>query len=235
MRVAVVIPALDEQGAIGGVVAGFVGILRADGERLAEEIVVADNGSRDRTAEVARAAGATVVQAPVRGYGSACLAAIDYLRKRMIGPPDIVVFADGDGANDPAEMNDLLAPIVAGRADMVIGSRVRRMDPGSETVPQKFGNILATRMLGLLYGVEVSDLGPYRAIRWSAYERLGMIDPNYGWTVEMQIKAAKLGLVVVEVDVANRRRVAGSSKVGGTVRGVIGAGYKIISLIVKYY
>ncbi len=228
MRVAAVIPALDEEGAIGQVVAGILvtGVV--------EEVVVGDNGSRDATDSVARAAGATVISAPQRGYGTACLAAIDYLRKRHGGPPDILVFLDGDGANDPTEIPLLLAPIVAGRADMVIGSRVKRMEPGSETVPQKFGNILATRLLGLIYGVRVSDLGPFRAIRWSAYERLGMVDPNYGWTVEMQIKAAKLRMYVEEVDVANRRRIAGRSKVGGTIRGVAGAGGKIIGLIVKY-
>jgi glycosyltransferase involved in cell wall biosynthesis len=229
LRVSVVIPALDEEGAIGGVVRGVL----ATG--AVEEVVVGDNGSRDRTAEVARAAGATVVDAPRRGYGSACLAALAYLRARASGPPEIVVFVDGDGSNDSSELPRLIEPILRGEAELVIGARGRRSVPGSMTFPQRFGNVLATRLLRSLYGVHYTDLGPFRAIAWGALERIEMADPDYGWTVEMQVKAARLGVPVREIDVANLRRVAGKSKVGGTVRGVAGAGYKILSTIFKYH
>lgn len=226
--IAVVIPALDEEEAIGRVVSE----LAALGD--VGEVVVADNGSRDRTAERATAAGATVVFEGERGYGAACLAGLEYLRRRPSGPPQVVVFVDGDGSNEVAELPALVAPIRAGEADLVIGSRSRRADPGSLTFPQKFGNVLATRLLNLLYGVHYTDLGPFRAVSWSALERIGMVDRDYGWTVEMQVKAARLSMSVREVDVSNRARIAGKSKVAGTVRGVVGAGYKIIWTILKY-
>jgi glycosyltransferase involved in cell wall biosynthesis len=227
-RIAAVIPALDEEDAIGVVVSGLVAL------DLLDEIVVADNGSRDRTAERARAAGATVVSAPERGYGAACLAGIDHLRRRSQGPPDVVVFVDGDGSNVVEELPELVAPILSGEAELVIGSRARRSDPGSLTFPQRFGNVLATRMLKVLYGMHYTDLGPFRAIGWPALERLEMADRNYGWTVEMQIKAAKKRVAVREIDVSNKQRIAGRSKVAGTIRGVAGAGYKIIYTLLKY-
>lgn len=223
-----VIPALDEEGSIGPVVRGF-----RDEGRL-DEIVVADNGSRDRTAEVARAAGATVVHAPRRGYGSACLAGLAHLRARAGGPPFAVAFADGDGSNDPRDLGALLAPILRGEADLVIGARPRLALPGSLTFPQRFGNVLASRLMNALHGARYTDLGPFRAIRWDALERIGMVDPDYGWTVEMQLKAARHHLRCVEVDVHNLHRTAGRSKVAGTVRGVWGAGTKIIGTILKY-
>ena len=233
-RVCVLIPALDEQDAIGVVVAELVALRGADGAPLLEEVVVGDNGSTDRTAEVARAAGATVVSAPVRGYGSACLAGMAHLRRRPAGPPEVVVFVDGDGSNVAEELPLLVAPIAGGEADVVIGSRVRRAEPGSLTAPQRVGNQLASRMLRTMYGARTTDLGPFRAISWPALMALRMEDPNYGWTVEMQVKAARQGLRVVEVDVQNRPRIAGRSKVAGTLRGVVGAGYKIIWTILKY-
>jgi glycosyltransferase involved in cell wall biosynthesis len=201
---------------------------------LLDEVVVADNASRDRTAERARAAGATVVYEPERGYGAACLRGIDHLRTRSQGPPDVVVFVDGDGSNVVEELPELIAPILYGEAELVIGSRARRADPGSLTIPQKFGNILATRLLELFYRTHYTDLGPFRAVAWTALERLEMADRNYGWTVEMQIKAAKKRVAVREIDVSNKARVAGRSKVAGTIRGVAGAGLKIITTILKY-
>jgi glycosyltransferase involved in cell wall biosynthesis len=227
-KVAVVIPALDEEDAIGPVVRDLVALGTLD------EIVVADNGSTDRTAHRAREAGATVVSEPERGYGAACLRGIDHLRRRSRGHPDVVVFVDGDGSNVVEELPSLVAPILSGEAELVIGSRARRADPGSLTIPQKFGNVLATRLLRVLYGTRTTDLGPFRAVSWDALERLGMTDRNYGWTVEMQIKAAKRHLAVAEIDVQNRARIAGRSKVAGTIRGVTGAGFKIIYTILKY-
>jgi glycosyltransferase involved in cell wall biosynthesis len=221
MTTAVVIPALDEEAAIGGVIAALprAGI---------DEIVVCDNGSRDRTAEVARAAGATVVAAPRRGYGSACLAGLAHLRARPAGPPDVVAFIDADGSDVPAELSLLLAPLAAGRADLVIGSRVLgRAEPGALTPVQRFGNRLASFLLAARWGATTTDLGPFRAIRWAALERLAMRDRDYGWTVEMQARALRLGLVTVEVPVSYRRRV-GRSKISGTLRGVFGAGTKIL-------
>lgn len=232
-RITALIPALDEEGAIGAVVRGLLGVSDAGG-RVLEEVVVADNGSSDRTAEVARAAGATVVSAPVRGYGTACLTGMAYLRDRAGGPPDVLLFVDGDGSNRAEELVDLVAPIVEGRADMVIGSRARLATEGSLTPPQRFGNELASLLLRRMYGTRTTDLGPFRAVRWSSLMDLHMEDPNYGWTVEMQVKAAQHGLRVEEVDVHNEHRIAGQSKVAGTVRGVVGAGYKIIWTIFKY-
>ncbi len=229
-----VIPAFDEAGAIGTVVRGFAAIQDDRGERVLDEIVVADNNSTDRTAEVARGAGATVVFEARPGYGSACLAALDHLRKREGGPPFAVVFADGDGSNDPADLRALVAPILDQSVELVIGARPRRADAGSLTVPQRFGNVLATRLLKRWFQMHFTDLGPFRAITWDALERIDMQDPDYGWTVEMQVKAAKASLRVREVDVANHPRIAGKSKVSGTLEGVVGAGTKIIGTIVRY-
>jgi glycosyltransferase involved in cell wall biosynthesis len=234
LRICALIPALDEEGAIGHVVSDFLSVEAEVGGSLLEAVIVGDNASTDRTAEVATAAGAVVVPAPIRGYGSACLAGMAHLGARPEGPPDVVVFVDGDGSNRPEDLHDLLAPIVRGQADLVLGSRVARALPGSLTAPQRFGNGLASFMLRQMYGTETSDLGPFRAITWSALMGLKMQDPNYGWTVEMQVKAAKQGLRVAEVDVQNVSRIAGESKVAGTVRGVVGAGYKIIWTIVRY-
>lgn len=226
--VAIVIPALDEEQALPGVLATLP--RAGEGWELGA-IVVADNGSRDRTAEVARAAGATVVREPRRGYGAACLAALASLAS---APPDVVVFVDADGSDDPADLAPLLAPIVAGRAGLVIGSRVAGgAEPGALTPAQRFGNALAVALLAALYGARASDLGPFRAIRWDALARLGMRDRDYGWTVEMQARAARAGLVTVEVPTRWRRRRGGRSKVSGTLRGVIGAGWKILTTLLR--
>jgi hypothetical protein len=171
------------------------------------------------------------VAAPRRGYGSACLAGLLHLARRPGGPPDVVVFADADGSDVPGELPDLLRPLAEGRADLVIGvRRADRVAPGAMTAPQRFGNRLAGALIRLLYGRRVTDLGPFRAVRWSALERLAMRDPDYGWTVEMQVRAIRLGLVTVEVPVSYRRRV-GRSKISGTLRGVAGAGWKILTTI----
>jgi glycosyltransferase involved in cell wall biosynthesis len=234
MDAAAVIPALDEEGAIGAVVRDLRQVRQPSGEPVLGEVVVADNGSRDATGNRAREAGATVVWAPRRGYGSACLAALRYLADRPQGPPEAVVFIDGDGSNDPAEVPLLLRPLEQEGFDLVIGARNALADPGSLTVPQRFGNRLATEIMNRVYGSSFSDLGPFRAVRWEALGRLDMADPDYGWTVEMQLKAAKLGLSVLEVDVRNLPRQAGRSKVAGTVRGVASAGAKILYTLWKH-
>ncbi|NOT35492.1 MAG: glycosyltransferase family 2 protein [Candidatus Eisenbacteria bacterium] len=233
-RVAIVIPALDEESVLPGVLAELnLELERTSAGRdwdLAALIVV-DNGSRDRTAAVAGAGGATVVLEPRRGYGAACLAG---LARLAANPPDIVAFMDADGSDDPRELSQLVAPIIAGRAALVIGSRViGTVEPGALTVVQRFGNRLASWLLRSLFGVQVSDLGPFRAIEWSALERLAMRDRDYGWTVEMQARAARTGIEMLEVAASWRRRRGGESKVSGTVRGVFGAGSKILTTIVR--
>ncbi len=217
-RIAVIIPAINEEQSIGEVVCAI--------PDWVDEIIVADNGSVDKTPEIAAAGGAKVVFEPSRGYGSACLAAMAGLNR-----PDVVVFLDGDFSDYPEEMGTLVDPILSGRADMVIGSRVLgAREPGALTPQALFGNWLACRLMYLFWKVRYTDLGPFRAIRYRSLMRLGMRDRDYGWTVEMQIKAAREGLRVMEVPVSYRRRI-GKSKVSGTVRGLVGAGTKIIGTI----
>ena len=228
-EVAVLIPALDEEPALPGVLAAIprAGPPGPDAWRV-RTIVVVDNGSRDRTAQVARAAGVTVVAEPRRGYGAACLAGLATLRA---APPGIVVFMDADASDDPSQLGELLEPLIRDRADLVIGSRTRgEREHGSLTLPQRFGNRLATALLRALFGLRATDLGPFRAVRWEVLESLGMRDRDFGWTVEMQARAARAGLCVIEVPVRYRRRI-GRSKISGTVRGVIGAGWKILFTI----
>lgn len=221
----VIIPAYNEEKSIGRVIAEIPGFV--------SEIIVVDNGSNDNTAVSARDAGATVLREPNRGYGNACLKAIAYCREKEL-PPEIVVFIDGDYSDYPEQMPDLLEPILAGGKDLVIGSRsLGKREAGSMTVQQIFGNWLATSLLRLFFDARFSDLGPFRAIRFSSLLALGMRDRNYGWTVEMQVKAAKQKLKCVEVPVRYRKRI-GVSKVSGTVKGTIMAGYKILFTIFKY-
>jgi glycosyltransferase involved in cell wall biosynthesis len=191
-----------------------------------QEVIVADNGSTDDTAAVAERAGARVVPAPRRGYGSACLAGL-----AARGDADVVVFLDADHSDHPEELPDVLAPILAGEADLVIGSRsLGSREAGSMLPQQRFGNWLATRLIRLVYGHRYTDLGPFRAVTVEGLERLDMRDPDYGWTVEMQVRALQEGLRVVEVPVSYRRS-SRPSKIAGTVRGTVGAGVKIIGLI----
>ena len=222
--IAVVIPALNEERALPNVLAEIP-------RPLVGRVVVADNGSTDRTAELARAAGAEVVSEPQRGYGAACLAALAHLAEQ---PPEIVVFLDGDYSDHPAELPALVAPITQGRADLVIGSRTRgRRERGALSIQQQVGNAIACRALRQLYGVEYSDLGPFRAIRWEALQGLKMQDRDWGWTVEMQIKAAQRGLRYAEVPVSYRSRI-GVSKISGSLRGAVRAGTKILWVLGRY-
>ncbi len=195
------------------------------------QVVVVDNGSRDRSAEVARRQGACVVQEPRRGYGAAGLAGIAALRREV----DVVAFMDADGSDDPADLPHLLEPIERDKADLVIGSRVLgQREVGALTPQQRISNALATALLRLLFGIRATDLGPFRAIRRSALERLALHDPDFGWTIAMQIRAHQAGLRVVEIPVRYHRRRAGRSKISGTVPGTIRAGTKILGTILKY-
>lgn len=225
--VKVIIPAFNEEHAIGEVIREIPG-------EIISEVVVVSNGSTDGTERVARAAGATVLHEPIAGYGRACLKGIEYV-KQSKPTPDIIVFLDGDRSDYPEEIPMLLAPIIHEHVDMVIGSRaLGKKEQGSMMPQQIFGNWLATRLMKLLYNVHFTDLGPFRAIRFEKLLELNMVDKNYGWTVEMQLKAAKKGLPCKEVPVRYRKRI-GISKVSGTVKGTFMAGYKIITTIFKYW
>ena len=222
----VIIPALNEEHSIGLVT-------RDIPDSLVEEIVVVDNGSTDNTAQVARSSGATVLSENKRGYGMACLTGIKYVLSRE-PIPEIIVFIDADYSDHPEEMSFLVNPIIEQGYDMVIGSRaLGNREKGSMTIPQVFGNWLATSLLRLFYKVRFTDLGPFRAIKTSSLQKLHMADQNFGWTVEMQLKAAKNKMKCMEIPVSYRRRI-GQSKVSGTVKGTILAGYKILWTIFKY-
>ena len=217
-RIGVVIPALDEEKSIGRVL--------DDIPNWVDEIIVADNGSSDKTREVSLAHGARVVDQPQRGYGAACLKGI-----AALGACDIVVFIDGDYSDYPDEMGLLVAPIINDNVDLVIGSRVRgKLAKGALTPQQIFGNWLACRLMTLFWQAEFSDLGPFRAIRATSLEEIGMVDEAYGWTVEMQIKALRHGLSCAEIPVSYRKRI-GVSKVSGTIKGTVLAGYTILRVI----
>ncbi|MEA2488291.1 MAG: hypothetical protein QOH21_83 [Acidobacteriota bacterium] len=223
MPTALIIPALDEEHAIGA-------LLDEVDRGLVRDVIVGDNGSRDGTGEVARARGAVVVRVEERGYGAACAGALALLPDDT----DVVVFMDADGSDDPSEMHTLVAPIVSGRADLVIGSRALGIvDPGALSPQQRFGNRLATFLIARLYGHRYTDLGPFRAIRRELLDRIAMRDRRYGWTVEMQIRALQLGARVIEVPVRYRRRV-GKSKISGTVSGVLKAGWWILWTVFRY-
>lgn len=222
----VIIPAFNEENGVGQVI-------REIPNDLISEIIVVNNASTDQTERIAREAGATVLREPVPGYGRACLKGIDYLTHSN-PKPDIVIFLDADHSDYPEEMKELIKPILTGNADLVIGSRALGLkEKGSMTPQQIFGNWLATRLLKLFYNVKFTDLGPFRAIRYSSLIELSMQDKTYGWTVEMQLKAAKKKMKCVEIPVGYRKRI-GFSKISGTAKGTIMAGYKIISTIFKY-
>ena len=222
-RISVVIPVFNEQDAIEKVIGDIP-------SHLPTEIIVVDNGSTDQTAKLAAAMGARIVRENRRGYGSACLAGI-----AATGEPDIVVFLDGDYSDHPNEMPDLIAPILENRADLVIGSRVLgNSEPGALMIQARFGNRLATSLIKILFGVSYTDLGPFRAIRYGALMDLNMRDKTFGWTVEMQVKAAKQALKIQEVPVSYRKRI-GVSKITGTLKGTLKAGWKILFTIFRYW
>ncbi|HEV8337668.1 MAG TPA: glycosyltransferase family 2 protein [Candidatus Polarisedimenticolia bacterium] len=222
-RVALLIPAYNEEAALPLV-------LRAIPDGIVDEVVVVDNGSTDGTARVAREHGARVVPEPRRGYGAACLAGLSHL---MRDPPDIVVFMDADFSDRPEEMPRLLAALRESECDLVIGSRtLGKAEPGALLPQARFGNRLATLLLRVLFGARYTDLGPFRAARFDRLVALGMTDRDYGWTVEMQARAALEGWKTAEVSVSYRRRV-GTSKITGTFRGSWRAGTKILTTLLR--
>jgi glycosyltransferase involved in cell wall biosynthesis len=194
-----------------------------------------DNGSQDKTAAIALCKGAIVLYEPNKGYGNACLKGLTYVFNKPADlKPEVVVFMDGDFSDDPKDLAALIEPIIKGEADFVIGSRtLGQREKGSLTIPQIFGNRLATFLIHLFFNYKFTDLGPFRAIKTEKLEQLGMIDKNYGWTIEMQIKAIKNNLTIKEVPVTYRNRI-GKSKISGTIKGTILAGYKIIYSIFRY-
>jgi len=222
----VIIPAFNEEDSISRVIADIP-------KTLVDEIIVVDNNSTDSTTQKALKAGATVLSEKRQGYGFACLRGMDYAKSKD-RQPDIIVFLDGDYSDYPEEMPDVVRPITENDCDMVIGSRLLgQREKGAMLFHQMFGNWLSTRLLRLLYGVTFTDLGPFRAVKFSKLLELNMEEKKYGWTVEMQLKAAKQGLKTCEVPVKYRKRI-GTSKVSGTIKGTVGAGYKILATLFKY-
>jgi glycosyltransferase involved in cell wall biosynthesis len=223
VRVSVIIPTYNEAQAIGRVLAD----VPAD---VATEIIVVDSNSSDATPEIAAKMGARVIREPRRGYGRACLTGL-----ANANSPDVVVFLDGDYSDRPAELPVLLAPIIEGQADITIGSRLgAKRNSGALPWHQSFGNHLAAGLIRLLYGVQVSDLGPFRAARANVLRALVLEETTYGWAVEMILKGARAGFRIVEVPVSYHPRI-GKSKISGTLKGTLGAAWFILSRIVRYY
>ena len=226
-RVWVIIPAFNEAASLPFVLGDLPVVGR---------VIVVDNGSTDQTAELARQHGATVIHEPRRGYGAACLAGLAAIRSNALAsePPDVVVFLDGDYSDHPDQLPELVDPILKGEVDFVVGSRMRgEREPGALLPQALFGNRLACCLMWLFWGAKYTDLGPFRGISWEALQRLDMCDRNFGWTVEMQIKATVARLRTLEIPVRYRRRV-GVSKISGTISGTIRAGYKILYTIARY-
>ncbi len=225
-KIVVIIPAYNEENSV-------TKVLRDIPTGLVHEVIVVNNNSNDDTDINARNAGATVLHEERPGYGYACLKGIEYI-KHLQPVPDIVVFIDADYSDHPEEMPFLLQPIINDSIDMVIGSRaLGKKEKGSMTAPQVVGNWLATRLLKIIYNIRYTDLGPFRAIRYDKLLEINMQDTTYGWTVEMQLKAAKLKMKIIEVPVSYRKRI-GQSKISGTIKGSVLAGYKIITTIFKH-
>lgn len=230
-RLVVVIPALNEEASLGRVLEG---IWAAQRDPVPVAVIVGDNGSTDATPEVARRHGALVVHEPRRGYGSACLKALAAARRLPGGPPDVVCFVDADFSDHPEDMPAVVGPALRDECDLVIGSRTLLPAARRALLPQaRFGNRLATGLIRLLWGARFTDLGPFRAVRWEALERVGMRDPDFGWTVELQLKAARLGLRHREVPVRYRERI-GTSKITGTLWGSYRAGTTILRTIARH-
>jgi glycosyltransferase involved in cell wall biosynthesis len=226
MIIDVIIPAFNEQNGVGQVIRDLP-------LNLVREIIVVNNNSNDKTSAVAAKAGATVLDEPRKGYGYACLKGMDYIALKDI-KPDVVVFLDADYSDHPEELAEIVQPIISEHYDLVIGSRALGMKAmGSMTPQQIFGNWLATRLIRLFFKIKYTDLGPFRAIKYTSLLSMNMSDKTYGWTVEMQIKAAKKRMKITEVPVSYRVRI-GKSKVSGTLKGTILAGYKILYTIFKY-
>ena len=224
MKISIIIPALNEEKSIGLVLKSI--------PKIYDKLIVVNNGCSDKTSEVAEKHGAIVIKEQRRGYGYACLKGIDFLEKF---PPDILVLIDGDYSDYPEQINKIVNPILKNKSDFVVGSRVITLrEKGSMTPQQVFGNKLACFLMNLLYKGTFTDLGPFRAIRWKTLKDLKMCDKTYGWTIEMQLKVLKNKISYCEVPVNYRKRI-GYSKVSGTFKGTVFAGFKIISWIFKYY
>ena len=224
-KIKVIIPAYNEADSIAHVIKAI--------PNNVEEVIVVSNNSTDATEENAKNAGATVLKEPNKGYGYACLKGMQYIANKT-EKPDIIVFLDGDYSDYPEELTKLVAPIINDNIDFVIGSRVKKFrEKGSMTIPQIFGNWLATTLMGLLFRAKFTDLGPFRAIKYNRLLELHMEDKTYGWTVEMQLKVLKQKLSYTEIPVNYRNRI-GVSKVSGTIKGAIFAGIKILGWIFKY-
>lgn len=223
MTVAAIIPALNEEETIGGVLSAFpTGVV--------DEVFVVDNGSTDATAQIAADLGVTVIAEARRGYGYACYAGAQAAHQH-----DILVFLDGDGADDPAEIPLLVAPIQQNTADMVLGSRTRgQHDPDALLPHARFGNWLVARLMRLIYQMDVSDLGPFRAIKQPVFDSLDMREMTFGWTTEMMVKVAKRGYRIQEIPISYHRRAGGKSKISGTVRGSFLAAYHILKTTLRY-
>lgn len=221
----VIIPAYNEEHSIGAVIQEI--------PKIVDEIIVVDNNSTDNTAEEAQMAGATVLRETQMGYGHACLKGMAYLAELKTAP-DIVVFLDGDYSDYPEELEKLVAPILEQKINFVLGARVKSLrEPDTMTPQQHFGNWLATTLMKYIFGSTFTDLGPFRAIRYQTLLDLKMQDKTYGWTVEMQLKVLKKNVSYIEIPVRYKKRI-GVSKVSGTIKGTIFAGYKILSWIFKY-
>jgi glycosyltransferase involved in cell wall biosynthesis len=221
----VIIPAFNEQDAIANVVNEI--------PKIVDEIIVVSNNSTDNTELNAKNAGATVLKEHRKGYGFACLKGMDYIRNQKI-LPEIIVFLDGDYSDYPAQLIEIIDPIIKDDIDFVIGSRVKRLrETGAMTPQQVFGNWLATFLMTLLFKAKFTDLGPFRAIKYQKLLALKMVDKTYGWTIEMQLKVLKQKLSYVEIPVKYKNRI-GVSKVSGTIKGTIFAGVKILGWIFKY-